>query len=539
MLFKHYYIVRVLFVLSFFGISCSSQNPADSGGDAMDINDYIINLDYQPDVLLNVQNTGGQASKRSALTADTTMSNTQTSITTCVQTKYNLQQNFDDIAIIRPMAGIVWPGALVLGNQSLMDGLPQPISLARAPIKMIVSLPGMGAAGVREISNPSNSAVQAAVDSSLEWWNANAYQDGYVNASSSSYRLSTSYSSQQLALDVGLNVAWATGDVSSQFSYTSTENKKVMMAVYKQAFYSVDVDTPQEPSSVFAESVSLDQVRSTLDTGTPPAYISSVVYGRIIMFRMETSMKVTSAELEASFRYAAGYSVDGTLEARYKSILQSSTIEVVTLGGNAEVASEAVSARNAGDLEKIIKGKNAVYSRSNPGVPIAYTVLYLKDNSLAKLGFTTEYTATECTDRKTADIVDVKINFFKAVKDCDGIEGKGEFDVWAHISAGNKTYSKKGFQATDGDKITLNWDHSFVANLVEGNHFTITFTCKEWDKDILGNVYGDSRMNSKAGSIRHEFRNGRWTNLSNGSPTITLNEGTNCSTQLNYSISFR
>ena len=340
MLFNRYCIVRVLFVLSFFGISCS-QNPVDSGGDAMDINDYIINLDYQPDVLLNVQKTGGQASKRSALTADTTMSNTQTSITTCVQTKYNLQQNFDDIAIIRPMAGIVWPGALVLGNQSLMDGLPQPISLARAPIKMIVSLPGMGAAGVREISNPSNSAVQATVDSSLEWWNANAYQDGYVNASSSSYRLSTSYSSQQLALDVGLNVAWATGDVSSQFSYTSTENKKVMMAVYKQAFYSVDVDTPQEPSSVFAESVSLDQVRSTLDTGTPPAYISSVVYGRIIMFRMETSMKVTSAELEASFRYAAGYSVDGTLEARYKSILQSSTIEVVTLGGNAEVASEA------------------------------------------------------------------------------------------------------------------------------------------------------------------------------------------------------
>ncbi|KAA3615379.1 MAG: hypothetical protein DWQ05_13565 [Calditrichaeota bacterium] len=528
--------------LLFLSSSCSPENPMSNNSDKnfTGINDYINSLVYNPDGMLNVQSLDGQGSARKAVTADTTEQNESTSKVTCVKTKYSLQQNFEDIAILRPLAGIVWPGALVKGNESLIDGLPQPVSLPRAPLTVRVDLPGIGAAGVRTIENPTNSSVQAAIDSSLEWWNANAYQEGYVNASSSSYRLSTSYSSQQLALDVGLNVAWATSDVSAQFSHTSTETKSVMMAVYKQAFYSIDMDTPEQPAAVFNPSVSLDDVQSTLDNSAPPAYISSVVYGRIIMFRMETAMKVTSTELEASFRYAAGYSVDGSLEARYKSILQQSTIEVITLGGNAEVASQATSARNAGDLESIIQGENAVYSRNNPGVPISYTVLYLKDHSLAKLGYSTEYTATVCSSVKTADIIDLKIKNFKALKDCDGIEGDGEFEIWVEISAGNKKYHKSNISAGNGDTIALNWEYSFKANLTDGNYFTVKFICKEWDKDILGKTFGDSRMNKKSGSIRHDYRNAGWSNLEKGTRTIVLNSGNNkCSTQMTYTVAVR
>jgi thiol-activated cytolysin len=68
------------------------------------------------------------------------------------------------------------------------------------------------------------------------------------------------------------------------------------------------------------------------------------------------------------------------------------------MGGSAEVASEAVSARSANDLMPIIKGKNAVYSKNNPGVPIAYTVKFLKDNTIAKMGSTTDFTTTDCQE---------------------------------------------------------------------------------------------------------------------------------------------
>ncbi len=529
----------IVSLMALFFVSCQEDSPVGRDNTAASIDAYVNELQYDSAQLLNEQSTGAGSQERAVQAADTTTESGSAQSVTCISTTYSLKQNFDDIAILRPLAGIIWPGALVKGNASLMDGLPEPISLPRGPMTFTVDLPGMGEAGVKKIATPSNSTVQAAIDSALEWWNANAYQEGYVNPSSSSYRLATSYSSQQMALDVGLNVSWATSDVAAQFSYTSNEQKKVMMAAYKQAFYSIDMDTPENPSSVFDPAVSLEQIRAAMDSEAPPAYISSVVYGRIIMFRMETTLSVTSAELESSFRYAAGYSVDATLEARYKQILRNSTIEVVTLGGNAAVASEAVSARNAGDLEKIIKGDNAVYSRSNPGVPIAYTVRYLKDHALARLGYTTEYTATVCQTTKTADIFDITIKNFKAIKDCDTI-GEGDFEIWVSISAGNKNYHKSSISLGNGQKVNLNWSHSFRADLREGNYFKVKFTCKEWDKDILGNRFGDSRMNKKTGSIRHEFRNSFWTNLGNGTKTITLNPGHNaCSVSLTYTVKKR
>ncbi len=332
----HKQLPLLLLAIIFLAAGCSKDTPTgpgDSSQNAGNVDDYIKKLNYDQQALLNVQPTGSQNASREVLDADTTTTNENNQETFCVKTTYNLKTNFEDVAILRPTAGIVWPGALVKGNQSLMDGLPEPITLPRAPVTLRIDLPGMGEKGSIKIDNPTNSNVQAAIDNSLSWWNNNAYQEGYVNASSSSYSVKTAYKSTQIALDLGLNTEWATGDVSVQFNYQSSEQKKSIMAVYKQAFYTITFDTPQSPDKVFDPSVSLEQIKNTMDNSAPPAYVSSVVYGRIIMFRMETSYSATSAEVESAFKYAAGISVDGTLEAKYKQILANSSVEVITLGG--------------------------------------------------------------------------------------------------------------------------------------------------------------------------------------------------------------
>jgi thiol-activated cytolysin len=38
----------------------------------------------------------------------------------------------------------------------------------------------------------------------------------------------------------------------------------------------------------------------------------------------------------------------------------------------------------------------STYRRDNPGLPVAYTVVFLKDNQFARIGSTAEYTETEC-----------------------------------------------------------------------------------------------------------------------------------------------
>lgn len=392
----------MLALLTIFG--CSTEEAVSEptvNPEATEISDLISSLSYDANTMLNVKNTGGAPKQRTV----TNTKNTQTSpdkgnYSACEEKFYTLEANFDDVAILRPTNGIIWPGALVYGNQDMLDGMPNPITLDRSPVTLRVDLPGIGEEGTLVVDDPRNSNVQSSIDNALEWWNANAYEEGYVNASNSSYQANTSYSSKQLSLDVGLNVEWANGSVASQLEYESSTTKRVAAMVYKQVFYTVTMDTPKTPASVFGVDVTYNDVDSTIDSDTPPAYINSVSYGRIIMFRMETTDMRKSIDLDLVLEYATGAANgSGSVNSEYDELLKKSSITVVTIGGNAEVASEAVNADGFASLKHIITGENAVYSRNNPGVPIAYTVRYLKDNSFAKMGYTTDYKVKDCTPK--------------------------------------------------------------------------------------------------------------------------------------------
>lgn len=385
------------FLFLFSVVSCEKE--VDPVQQAKDISDYIRMLNYDPNAMLNVQDIpGGSLRTETGSQVVSNFDSGNNSFTVCQEVDYNLQQNAEQVAIIRPTNGIIWPGAIVKINEGLLNGLPEPVTLAPAPTTLRIDLPGMGSEGTIVVDEPSNSNTQAAINDALSWWNTHQYVEGYVNPSNSSYNVATSFSSQQLALDVGLNVEWASGSVSSHFNYTSSTTSKVAMMTFKQVFYTVTFDTPSQPAAMFDSSVSLDDVESAFNNLEPPGYVHSVSYGRIIMFRMTTTISATSTEVEGAMKYSAGLtSVSAEMEARYQSILQNSSMEVITIGGNAEAASYAVTAQNFGDLQPILTGENAVYSVSNPGVPIAYTVKFLKDNKIAKMGYTTDYTATECT----------------------------------------------------------------------------------------------------------------------------------------------
>ncbi len=553
---KQAYSLIVIISIALLISSCTKDAPvetSDPSQNTASIEEYISKLNYNPETLLNYQNTGGQEAARDVI-KDTTETTKDGNFTTvCKTTTFNLKKNFDRVAILRPTNGIVWTGALVKGNQSLMDGVPEPIGIERAPVTFSINLPGIGEHGIRTVKNPQASNIQAAIDSSLEWWNNNAYEDGYVNAANSSFHLSSSYSSKQLGLDVSLNSEWASGNVSSQFNYFSSEKKKVIVAVFKQAFYDVIFDTPTSPEKVFAKGTSLDKVKRVMTAADAPAYIKSVTYGRIIMFRMTATSSYKSADVEAAFRYAAGYSVDGSLESTYKSILRESSIDLVTIGGNAAVATEPISSANVNSatsilnkIRDIISGDNAVYSRNNPGVPIAYSVFYLKDNSLAKLGYTTEYTAKECVTTQKSNTISVYLGNFTAIKDCDGIEGAGDFKVRVQILNENNgrivsdypsNNNYKSLTLNDNDKYLINKTKTFTLPKSAGKKFTVKLIVYEKDKNIFGHVYNDSRMNGKTATGVFSFDNGSWSPPAS-SYTLYIGDG-NCKVKLDYKVTIQ
>ncbi|MCB0398075.1 MAG: thiol-activated cytolysin family protein [Winogradskyella sp.] len=392
--------------------SCSKEQAEDipeTNPDTQSIIQYINSLDYNQQEILNEQDTGFEPSRRDVLSSQT---NTQPpfegQVVSCTTTNYDLFSNFENIAILRPNLSSVYPGALVIGDGQMLFGTPTPLAIDRAPATLRVNLPGIGDQGTIVVENPAaNSEFGAKLDQALEWWNTNnsEYPDGegYVNDAGSTYDSATLYSSTQLGLDVGLNLAWADNSVASQLEFNSTSETRVATMVFKQVFYDVVMDNPSNVAAVFRNDVTLEQVQSLIDNERPPAYVSSVSYGRIIMLRLETTYDETNTSLDATLEYAAGVDVNATIDSDKSDILKTSSIKILTLGGNAEVAASSVNLVydddediSPGVLNDIITGENAVYSRNNPGVPISYTIRYLKDNTLAKMGYNEQYTALEC-----------------------------------------------------------------------------------------------------------------------------------------------
>ncbi|MEM8557623.1 MAG: thiol-activated cytolysin family protein [Bacteroidota bacterium] len=533
--------------LLLLGCDAADPDPGPGGpgtGDAS-IGAFINTLSYNAEALLNTQPTTGREVTGDA---ETTTEQAGNETLTCTVTPYSLQTNFDEVAILGN-PGEIWPGALVEGNQSLLDGIPQLARFARAPMKLLVDLPGIGAEGNVIVENPDAGNVNAAVDEALDFWltnlaaSENNVDGGYVNSGASTSKVETAYSSTQVSLDIGLNVAWATGDVASQFSYDTSSERLVVFASYKQVFYKVKyvIENGQQPEDVFAPSVSLNAVEAAFNSSTPPAYVSEVSYGRIILFKMETSSSYEAADVEGAFRYATGASVsDGTLAATYRDILEESSVEVTVLGGNPGDYPSAFSSPSPGELAQVIEGENAIFSADNPGEPIAYAVKFLKDDTLAKLGYTTEYTARECSSAQTSNSVTINLVKYRAVRDCDAGPGDFEFDVDVFNGGARVGGHSDGSRSTPLEieapgTHNIGEEISFNAARRTGNAFSVRFSAKEWDDPPFG-APNTNDLN-KSETRRHEFGPTGWTNLEDDPTvpiTIRIQSATDCIVELDY-----
>jgi thiol-activated cytolysin len=354
------------------------------------IDEHIRSLEYDPAVLLAVQREG---SAEKAPVARRERTNNAVIVTT--RTERSLRRNLSDVVILRPSAGVIYPGALVRVDQRLRDGQPTPVSLPRGPITLSVDLPGLQN-GRRRVDDPSHSSVQDTINAMLEEWNANPASQGYANAARSIVSVEAAFSSQQVALELGFTAEWAGGEASAQLDAGHSRSRTSILAFFKQVFYTVTMDAPNRPSDVFAPDVPLEEVRRAVSAAHPPAYVRSVDYGRILMLRVESSARRSHADLKASFQQMMkGVEVGANAGAGFSDEFSDLSITAVAIGGGAQ--SSASFSGNAEDLQRLSDyiSADATYRRDNPGAPISYVVAYLRDNEVATMGFTTDYTEIE------------------------------------------------------------------------------------------------------------------------------------------------
>jgi len=363
--------MRTAWLLVFLG-ACSTDLVTPN---APAIDRYIDSLPYLPVDPPQVAQGSASAAQRDGDYACTTEHVDET-------------RQLDQIVAYAANSDSLWPGAIVSAD-SVASGLFTQMVLPRAPATISVSLENLGGTKTATIADPSlgnyrdalSSIVQADITGSTP---ANIYSE-----------IEEVHSQEQLNMALGVEASWGLGlaSLKSSFDWSSTTTRSRYVVRYTQAYYTVDLDAPATPSALFAPTVTVDDVQAKMDDAHPPAYVSSVTYGRMVLFTFESQYSATELGAALDFAYSGGADVSGDVSVTYKDILSQSKITAFILGGDAGTAVQTIDSYDA--LINFIK-QGGNYSRESPGAPIAYKLNYLKDNSPARVSYTTSYDVKNC-----------------------------------------------------------------------------------------------------------------------------------------------
>jgi hypothetical protein len=229
-------------------------------------------------------------------------------------------------------------------------------------------------------------------------------------------------------LKLGLSAKFLGAAVSGQLNTPREENQNTVMANLQASAFTVTMVAPQTPGAVFSQTfakAALDQQIALGNIGPDniPVYVSSVTYGKLFAYTLTST--ASSSEMEAAVRASMKWgSLDSNLERRYKTILTTSKLNLVTIGGSEQQLRDA--------LDKGVQGYLASETAIDSWVPISYEVRNLGDGSIAKISETTNYNLRECGP-KEVKTRKVEVEITDVYKDAQ-ITAKrdGEADVSLH-----------------------------------------------------------------------------------------------------------
>jgi len=284
-----------------------------------------------------------------------------------------------------PTSDIMWVGNLFIYGSILNGGYTPIVIENRASIVISASLFAAGDPVSIEIESSSLSAYREAISQLL------GQASGAVNVGEMSYSIEEVYSEEHLRvmLSAGLEVGkWF--DIAASYNFNDQSVKSRVIVKMVQPYYSIDMDIPASISAWFNEP---ENVNPEQFGGTSPVYISSIKYGRMILFMIESSREVEEVKRSVN----AGLNVwriNGSfeLESEDQEVLEQSNMKALVIGGS---GSDAVSATSVEGVAQYIEN-GGEFSIDSPGAPLAYILRFLADNSIAKVVLSSDYQVRDC-----------------------------------------------------------------------------------------------------------------------------------------------
>ena len=399
-------------------ISNKSENSSKTDFTA-ELNNYLFGLNYDK---LNILTRKGEALENYTNTSTKQQGN---EFVVVEKVKKNLSNGSADVAINGN--GDIFLGALFKANQDLLENKPQQISLDRSKGRISVDLPGMVGGDSYVDANPTVSGMQEGVNILLNRWHEK-YASKNPAPARMQYESTSAYSMNQLKAKFGSDFEKIGVNLKIDFEAVNKGEKQIEVVDFKQIYYTANFDAPKNPSDVFAQGVTVDQLKARgIDEKTPPVYVSSVSYGRQMYVKFETTSK--STELKAAID-AVIKGVPIKAESEWARVLKDTKVTVSIVGGNADRAGRVVTG-TVEDLKSLIQ-EGATFSTQNPAVPISYKTAFLKDNQVATIQSNTDYIETKVTSYKNGFL---------------NLHHKGAYIARYYVYWDEVTYDKDGIES--------------------------------------------------------------------------------------------
>jgi thiol-activated cytolysin len=306
----------------------------------------------------------------------------------CTTSPVDEVRQFDQLLGQISVGDVLWPGALLRGD-SVVGGQLTPLSLERAPVTFSVSLESLQGTHSATLAQPSLSSYRDAIGQILA-------QDLQGSAPAKIYAEVDEVSSeQQLAVALGASAsAPLVGMVKAGLNFDNTTKRSRYVVKFFQIYYTVDVDPPGAPHQFFAPSVSEADVAAQVGAENPPVYVSSIAYGRQVLFTFESEHSQLELAAALDFVYRGGVEVSGSVSLTHQEVLSRTRTTAFILGGNSGDAAMA-SIGSYEELEAFIS-RGGEYTRNSPGAAIAYKLSYVGDHMPVQISYASEYEHRQC-----------------------------------------------------------------------------------------------------------------------------------------------
>ncbi|MBP7781217.1 MAG: thiol-activated cytolysin family protein [Paludibacteraceae bacterium] len=400
----------------------------------------------------------------------------------CTTHKYKASEAYSEVALLNPTSDVIYVGSLLDGS-SISNGRYTPVTLNRAPMNISTNFSNVVGKDSTTVECPTLSTVRGAIKKMIDEANING-----STAATISYEIKEVNSEEELNVAIGANVKSSAMDIAGKFHFNSDEKKSHFLVKFVQSYYTVDMDLPASPSSLFAPDVTSYELGNALTAKqNVPVYVSSVKYGRMAYFAIESndSSKAVETALNASF---SSLSTKGKLDEASTSsgTFNSCTMRGMVIGDAADDAVKAINGKDA-IINFITSGSK--FSKESASAPIAFTLRKLSDNKVYNVVNGGEYAVRKC--RSVFGKATIKPVYFYGVDgDNDpygtitvqlGYGDKLTDNVYYLLNTNSNQYVTTGAGQTytfpnDQNLQTLNVDET------KANPF-IVVTAKLWDHD--------------------------------------------------------